>query len=92
MAFPIGLGFVAGFIDIFGFMAWFGLLAAHVTGNLIFLAVDIARGDYSLVMKLLALPIFAASVGDHRETGGAGACRVFSHLFLDRGAGCGVDF
>jgi uncharacterized membrane protein YoaK (UPF0700 family) len=62
MAFPIGLGFVAGFIDIFGFMAWFGLLAAHVTGNLIFLAVDIARGDYSLVMKLLALPIFAASV------------------------------
>ncbi len=63
LAFPIGLGFVAGFIDIFGFMAWYGLLAAHVTGNLIFLAVDIARGQYQLVMKLLALPIFAVSVG-----------------------------
>lgn len=62
IAFPIGLGFVAGFIDIFGFMAWYGLLAAHVTGNLIFLAVDIARGQYQLVMKLLALPIFAVSV------------------------------
>ena len=53
---------MAGFIGIFGFMAWFGLLTAHVTGNLIFLAVDLARGDYALVMKLLALPIFAASV------------------------------
>jgi uncharacterized membrane protein YoaK (UPF0700 family) len=63
IAFPIGLGFVAGFVDLFGFMAWYGLLAAHVTGNLIFLAYDITRGQYDLVMKLAALPIFAASVG-----------------------------
>lgn len=62
IAFPIGLGFVAGFIDIFGFMAWYGLLTAHVTGNLLFLAVNIAVGEYQLVMKLLALPIFAVSV------------------------------
>ena len=61
-AFPIGFGFVAGFVDLFGFMAWFGLLAAHVTGNLIFLAYDITRGEYALVMKLAALPVFAASV------------------------------
>jgi uncharacterized membrane protein YoaK (UPF0700 family) len=62
VAFPIGLGFVAGFVDLFGFMAWYGLLAAHVTGNLIFLAYDITRGQYDLVMKLAALPIFAVSV------------------------------
>ena len=62
IAFPIGLGFVAGFVDLFGFMAWYGLLAAHVTGNLIFLAYDITRGQYNLVMKLAALPIFAISV------------------------------
>jgi uncharacterized membrane protein YoaK (UPF0700 family) len=62
VAFPIGLGFVAGFVDLFGFLAWYGLLAAHVTGNLIFLAYDITRGQYDLVMKLAALPIFAASV------------------------------
>jgi uncharacterized membrane protein YoaK (UPF0700 family) len=56
------LGFVAGFVDIFGFLAWHGLLAAHVTGNLIFLAVEIARGEYDLLMKLLALPLFAVFV------------------------------
>jgi uncharacterized membrane protein YoaK (UPF0700 family) len=61
-AFPIGLGFVAGFVDLFGFMAWYGLLAANVTGNLIFLAYDITRGEYALILKFSALPIFAASV------------------------------
>jgi uncharacterized membrane protein YoaK (UPF0700 family) len=62
IAFPVALGFVAGFVDIFGFMALFGLLPAHVTGNLIFIAVDIARHQYNLIMKIAALPIFAASV------------------------------
>jgi uncharacterized membrane protein YoaK (UPF0700 family) len=62
VAFPIALGFVAGFVDIFGFMALFGFLPAHVTGNLIFLAVDIARHNYDLIMKIAALPIFATSV------------------------------
>jgi Protein of unknown function (DUF1275) len=62
IAFPGALGFVAGFVDIFGFMALFGLLPAHVTGNLIFIAVDIARHQYNLIMKIAALPIFAASV------------------------------
>lgn len=62
IAFPMGLGVVAGFIDIYGFLAWHGMLAAHVTGNLIFAAVEIAHGRYELVMKLAALPIFAACV------------------------------
>jgi len=62
VAFPIGLGFVAGFKDLFSFMAWYGLLAAHVTGNPIFLAYDITRGQYDLGMRLAALPIFAISV------------------------------
>jgi hypothetical protein len=61
-AFPVGLGFVAGFVDIFSFTALLGLLPAHLTGNLIFLAVDLARHEYNVVMKVAALPIFAASV------------------------------
>ena len=61
-AFPAGLGFVAGFVDIFSFTALLGLLPAHVTGNLIFLAVDLARHEYNVVMKVAALPIFAVSV------------------------------
>jgi uncharacterized membrane protein YoaK (UPF0700 family) len=62
VAFPVALGFVAGFVDIFGFMALFGFLPAHVTGNLIFLAYDIARHQYNLLMKIAALPIFAVAV------------------------------
>jgi hypothetical protein len=55
IAFPVALGFVAGFVDIFGFMALFGLLPAHVTGNLIFIAVDIARHQYNLIKRIAAL-------------------------------------
>jgi uncharacterized membrane protein YoaK (UPF0700 family) len=61
VAFPIGLGFVAGFVDVFGFMSWFGLLTAHVTGNLIFMAYDIVRGHYEFIIKLAALPVFAGA-------------------------------
>jgi hypothetical protein len=46
----------------FGFLAWQGLLASHVTGNLIVLAVNIADNLSELVMKLLALLILAAFV------------------------------
>ena len=60
--FPIGLGFVAGFIDLFGFLQWHGLLTAHVTGNLVFFAYDLTLGDRQLVMKLAALPLFAVGV------------------------------
>jgi uncharacterized membrane protein YoaK (UPF0700 family) len=41
---------------------WYGLLAAHVTGNPIFLAYDITRGQYDFGMRLAALSIFAVSV------------------------------
>jgi uncharacterized membrane protein YoaK (UPF0700 family) len=61
-AFIIGLGFVAGFIDVFGFSRLSGLLPAHVTGNLIFLALTVARGHTDVLIYILALPIFCAGV------------------------------
>jgi uncharacterized membrane protein YoaK (UPF0700 family) len=61
-AFVIGLGFVAGFIDVFGFSRLSGLLPAHITGNLIFLSLVLARGHTDFLIYLLALPIFCAGV------------------------------
>lgn len=61
-AFVIGLGFVAGFVDVFGFSRLSGLLPAHVTGNLIFLALVLARGHTAFLIYLLALPLFCLGV------------------------------
>jgi uncharacterized membrane protein YoaK (UPF0700 family) len=61
-AFVIGLGFVAGFIDVFGFSRLSGLLPAHITGNLIFLALVLARGHTDFLIYLLALPLFCLGV------------------------------
>ncbi len=75
-AFPLGLGLVAGSMDAFGFIALHGLLPAHVTGNLVLLAVNLSHGEQGVAMKLAALPIFtlgaAASawcIGMLRERG-----------------------
>lgn len=62
VAFIIGLGFVAGFIDVFGFSHLSGLLPAHITGNLIFLSLALARGHTDFLIYILALPIFGAGV------------------------------
>lgn len=61
-AFVLGLGFVAGFVDVFGFSRLSGLLPAHVTGNLIFLALYLAHGHYQVLIFVAALPIFCAGV------------------------------
>lgn len=61
-AFVIGLGFVAGFADVFGFTHLGGLLPAHITGNLIFLAIFLSHGHYEVLMFVAALPIFGVGV------------------------------
>lgn len=60
--FILGLGFVAGAMDAFGFIALQGLLPAHVTGNLVFIAIDLARGQNDIGLKLAALPVFVGGV------------------------------
>ena len=57
------LSFTGGFVDTFGFVALFGLFTSHVTGNFVLIGAAIARqGEPSVVGKLLALPMFVATV------------------------------
>jgi uncharacterized membrane protein YoaK (UPF0700 family) len=62
LLFPIALAATAGFADAFGYLTLHGLLTAHVTGNLAFMAVGLARGNPHIIMKFLALPLFMAGV------------------------------
>jgi uncharacterized membrane protein YoaK (UPF0700 family) len=57
-----GLGFVAGFVDAFGFLALFGLFTAHITGNLILIGAELVDPDPRVLAKLLAVPAFMVSV------------------------------
>jgi uncharacterized membrane protein YoaK (UPF0700 family) len=61
--FPLALAVTAGFADAFGYIRLHGLLTAHVTGNLAFMAVGLARGSPHIIMKFLALPLFMVGVG-----------------------------
>lgn len=60
--FPLSLAGIAGFADAFGYLSLHGLLTAHITGNLAFMAVGLARGNPHVIMKFLALPLFIVGV------------------------------
>ncbi|WP_233177062.1 YoaK family protein [Ralstonia sp. ASV6] len=64
--FPIAQGsllaFVAGYVDVVGFSALFGLFTAHVTGNFVMIGVELAGSGQGVLAKLLALPVFVLAV------------------------------
>jgi uncharacterized membrane protein YoaK (UPF0700 family) len=61
------MGFLAGYVDTFGFIALFGLFTAHVTGNFVLIAVSLANPTQTpSLLKLLAFPAFILGVAASR--------------------------
>jgi uncharacterized membrane protein YoaK (UPF0700 family) len=60
---PLVLSFVAGYVDTTSFIHFSGLLAAHITGNLVLFAVALSQ-DFTPLdsLKLLSLPVFVGAV------------------------------
>ena len=56
------LAFVAGYVDVVGFAALFGLFTAHVTGNFVMIGLELAGSGQGVLAKLLALPMFVVAV------------------------------
>jgi uncharacterized membrane protein YoaK (UPF0700 family) len=76
---PACLAFVAGFADAASFVGADGIFCAHVTGNFVVLAADLARGaSADEWLKLATFPLFVATVlavtalHARREGGAAG--------------------
>ncbi|MGY2491497.1 YoaK family protein [Cupriavidus sp. CP313] len=59
------LSFVAGYVDVVGFTALFGLFTAHVTGNFVMIGIELSSPTVPVLLaKILALPTFVlAAVG-----------------------------
>ena len=62
IAAPVLLSVNAGYLDTAGFLALQGLFTAHVTGNFVTIGAALVFGTSGVVAKLLALPVFCATV------------------------------
>jgi uncharacterized membrane protein YoaK (UPF0700 family) len=58
----VGLSFVGGFVDTFGFVALFSLFTVHITGNFVVIGAEVVHSGPGVVAKLLALPVFMGAV------------------------------
>jgi uncharacterized membrane protein YoaK (UPF0700 family) len=58
--------FIAGIVDVVGFMALFGLFTSHFTGNFIVIGEELVGQSLRLVAQLIAIPIFLAVVAGVR--------------------------
>jgi len=57
---PICLGFIAGMVDVTGWLTLGGLFTAHITGNLVVIAADAVEGRPLHAAQVLAIPMFIA--------------------------------
>lgn len=56
------LALTAAYVDTVGFIGLFGLFTAHVTGNFVLIGAELVNRHGDVLMKLLVLPVFLASV------------------------------
>ena len=85
---PAGLAFVAGFADAASFVGADGIFCAHVTGNFVVLAADLARhARADEWLKLATFPIFVLAVvattsWAKRKAGSARSCMLTTATLL----------
>ena len=62
-AIGITLAYVAGYVDVAGFVSLFGLFTAHMTGNFVMIGVKLfGSADAGVLAELLALPVFVFTI------------------------------
>src|SRR4051794_5492393 len=59
-AIPLMLSFIAGMADVTSFVLLNGLFAAHITGNLVVLAADVAAQQPVRATAVIAVAVFIA--------------------------------
>jgi uncharacterized membrane protein YoaK (UPF0700 family) len=76
---PFVLSVTAGAVDVIGFLALGGLFTAHITGNVVILAMHYITGCFSELGPLLSVPVFIVVLGMVTLASGklekAGYCR-----------------
>src|SRR5579872_2368345 len=60
---PTVLSTAAGAVDVVSFLAAGGLFTAHITGNVVIVAVHAVTGHFCEVGPILAVPVFVAVLG-----------------------------
>lgn len=73
----VPLSFIAGVVDVVGFVALFGLFTSHFTGNFVIIGQEIVQHSLRLIAELIAIPIFLLVIG---------LCRLFSLRYEREGS------
>ncbi len=57
------LSVIAGLVDVTGFFCFGHVFTAHITGNLVTMAVEVVRRGPPHVAQVMSIPVFALTVG-----------------------------
>jgi uncharacterized membrane protein YoaK (UPF0700 family) len=63
---PLLLSFIAGRVDVIGFLCLGGLLTAHITGNLVILAAHVVAGGEASLSLIISVPVFILALATTR--------------------------